>query len=169
MAQSFQKTYQPQRLIVLPSNQSPLKGFAPLLPADVRLRLCRDSLASVPAVEVSDWEIRRAGVSYTIDTVTHFQSLYPNAAFYCLIGFDQAIQLPHWHCIDELANRVTFIVAARQTAGTLPDIPGLRMEFLPFAEMDISSSLIRECIRDGKPVDHLVPAPVREKLGRATL
>lgn len=164
MAEAFQQAYQPQRLIVLPSHQSPLKGFAPQLPAAVRLRLCRESLAHVPTAEVSDWELRRPGISYTMDTVAHFQSLYPDAALYCLIGSDQAVQLSRWHRIGELAARVIFVVAARQTTGALPAIPGLRMEFLPFAKMDISSSRIREALEQGQSVDQLVPAPVREEL-----
>jgi nicotinate-nucleotide adenylyltransferase len=62
---------------------------------------------------VSDFELRKGGVSFTIDSARHFKSLYPNDQLYWVIGGDQLPQLHLWKDIEELAKLVEFIFLER--------------------------------------------------------
>src|SRR5208283_782671 len=96
-----------------PAAQSPFKPDARPAPAAQRLRLLRLALAGDAAGEVDDQEIRRGGVSYTIDTARQYKKNFPEAELFYLIGADQAGQLPLWREAPELARLVEFVIIPR--------------------------------------------------------
>ena len=66
-----------------------------------------------PRFRVSDIEIRRGGVSYTIDTAREFHRKFPKARLFLVVGADSLSQLGQWKEIEALARLVTFLVAPR--------------------------------------------------------
>jgi nicotinate-nucleotide adenylyltransferase len=152
------------RLFFIPAAQSPFKPAAAPAPAAQRLRLLRLALAGDTTAEVDDQEIRRGGISYTIDTVRAYVQNFPGAALFYLIGADQAAQLHLWREAGELARRVEFLVIRRpgEAAAGLPaPFRGRNLSGFP---LGVSSSEIRARLKAGLPVGHLVPPAVAEAL-----
>jgi len=152
------------RLYFIPTTQSPFKTGSQAQPGAVRLQLLRLALAGLTWAEVDDQEVRRGGVSYTIDTVRNYFQRHPDAELYCLVGADSAASLPLWKQADELSARARFLVIPRpgNDAMSLPQpFRGSALTGIPTA---ISSSEIRRRIRAGMSIRHLVPGAVREAI-----
>jgi len=98
------------KVLVVPAHISPLKtsGPAPLDDA-LRWRLVALACEGHPLLEPCDIELRRGGVSYTIDTVREIKESYPKANLFFIIGEDSLATLPHWRCYDELARLCKFV------------------------------------------------------------
>ena len=85
------------RVCFIPAAQSPFKPAATPAPAPERLRLLRLALAGETGTEIDDLEIRRGGVSYTVDTLRHYAEKYPGAEFFYIIGADVPEELAREH------------------------------------------------------------------------
>src|SRR5580704_8696362 len=77
------------RIFFILAAQSPFKPVAASASANERLRLLRLALAGDTTAEVDDREIRRGGISFSIDTVRAYGKEFPGAELYYLIGADQ--------------------------------------------------------------------------------
>jgi nicotinate-nucleotide adenylyltransferase len=153
-AQDAFEQYQLDRLILVPAAQAPLK------PADVqssgedRLAMLRAAVEWDHRFEVSDIELRRGGVSYTIDSARDFRKLYPKDELYWIIGGDQLPNLHLWKEIDEdfiFLERPGFPIKARV------DIPGLRLHRCDGHLLAISSTELRERVKHSLALDYFVP------------
>jgi nicotinate-nucleotide adenylyltransferase len=164
VAQAAAEELQLERLFFVPAAQSPFKPGSEPAPANERLRLLRLALAGRPKCALDDQEIRRGGVSYTIDTVRDFQQRHPGAELFYLIGADHVATLPQWKAADELARRVRFVVIPRP--GSTPvkwpaPFQGVELKGFP---LGVSSSKVRARVRAGLPIDLLVPPAVAEAM-----
>jgi nicotinate-nucleotide adenylyltransferase len=156
-------------VLLIPSALPPHKKSADLAsPAD-RLAMCRlaaEELAGPGGglFEVSDIETRRSGPSYTIDTAQELrQSGFPRVDW--LIGADMLLYLPKWHRPLDLLREVHFVVMARP--GWEIDWSALPEEFhhlenrvVEAPRIDISATDIRRRMREGYPIDGLLPETV---------
>lgn len=150
------------RLVFIPAAQSPFKPGTVPAPAWARLRMLRSALAGEPRYQVEELELRRGGVSYTIETVHHFAQAHPDATLYWLIGADHVPTLPQWREAEALARLVEFIVIPRpgEPAVSLP--PPWRLTQLRGWPLKVSSSEIRTRVAHGLAIAHLVPATAAE-------
>lgn len=147
------------KVVLLPAAQAPLKRGCPRTSDEHRLAMLRLALEDFPAFEVSDHEIRRGGVSYTIDTVRHFRLVHPHDRLFWILGADQLAQLPLWHRVDELVRLTEFICLERpgHPVPTAPAIAGLRLHRCPGHQLEISSTDIRRRAGEGKSLHCLMP------------
>ena len=147
------------RLILVPAAQAPLKPNEVQSPADDRLAMLRAAVEWDRRFEISDFELRRGGVSYTIDSVRHFRALYPQDELYWIIGGDQLPKLHLWKDITELAQLVEFIFLERpgHQVKAMPDIPGLRLRRCDGHLLAISSTELRERVKRDLSLDYFVP------------
>ena len=104
-----------QVLAVL-AGQSPFKPDAPLLPAELRLRMLSVATATLPRVAVLDWELRRPAPSYTVDTVHGLRQLYPDARLWLAMGADVYNTFAAWHRPAELLAAAGLLVFPRADA-----------------------------------------------------
>jgi nicotinate-nucleotide adenylyltransferase len=152
------------RLFFIPASQSPFKpGLRPAAPQE-RLRLMRLALAGEPRYEIDDQEVRRGGVSYSIDTVRGYASRFPGARLHYLIGADHVGSLPKWRESNDLASLVEFVVIPRPGAGEASLPPPFRLQALHGFPLKVSSSEIRDRVRRGAPIRNLVPSAVEEAI-----
>lgn len=152
------------RLVFVPAAQSPFKPGIEPTPADVRLQMLRTALAGWSNCVVDDREIRRGSVSFTIDTVRHYVASHPHARLHYIIGEDHLATLPSWKEADQLAALIRFAVVPRpgEIHHPLPaPFQGTRLSGFP---IDAASSVIRQRVNQGRPVDHLVPPLVAERI-----
>jgi len=157
------------RLYFVPAAQSPFKPESAPAPAELRLRMLRLALAGCPHYEVDDQEIRRGGVSYTIDTVRSYAGRFPGAQLFYLIGADHVAQLPKWREAHELARLVEFAVIPRPGSNPVVAQPPFRLQPLRGFPLGVSSSQIRSRVRSGLPIQALVPAAVAEAIFQSKL
>lgn len=102
------------KLFIIPAAMPPHKTLPDGTPsAEDRLTLCRLAFAKIDKAEVSDIEINRSGVSYTVDTVKELITQYPDDEFFLLMGTDMLLSFENWYCPDEIAKHVTLAVMHR--------------------------------------------------------
>jgi len=155
-----------QKVIFVPTHIHPLKHNPSVTPAHHRLKMVQLAIASNAYFEVSDIEIRKETVSYTIDTLREFQKQYPPNAYqlYFLIGQDNLNQLHLWKDPIKLVQMAQFIAFGRPGFEPSPEA----QPFLPFIQfieiplLEISATRVRERLRTGKTVRYMVPDPVIE-------
>jgi len=160
-----------ERLIFIPARRSPHKDREPVADGSDRLAMIRLAIADHPRLDVSDCELRRAGPSYTLDTVRAFRQMYGDAVELCwLVGADAARDLHRWHRAAELLDACRVCVMRRGGA-PVPDwspvaralgrerADALAANVIETPLVDVSSSAIREDLARGKDVsDRLAPA-----------
>jgi nicotinate-nucleotide adenylyltransferase len=152
------------KLFFIPAWQSPFKQEIPAAPAETRLQWLRLALAGQTHYVVDDQEIRRAGVSYTIETVRDYIKKFPHATLFWLIGADNVPTLNKWANADELAKLVEFAAIPR-LGKTSVDFPGpFRGRMLKGFPLEISSSEIRARVKAGLPIEALVPPFVAQAI-----
>ncbi len=152
------------RILWIPNHQSPLKDRSELADAEDRLAMTHAATAGNEAFEVSDCELRRAGLSYTIDTVAELQEQQPETEFHLMIGSDSLAGLDRWHQPRRLLERVPFIVFPRPGHPDAETPAGFedRVIFADAPLLQISSSSIRERSRSDRSIRYLVPERVYE-------
>jgi nicotinate-nucleotide adenylyltransferase len=157
------------RLFFIPAAQSPFKPENPPAPTALRLQLLRLALAGKTNYEVDELEVRRGGVSYTMDTLREYACRFPKAEIYYIIGTDNAAKLNEWREPAELAKLAEFVVVPRPGGAQTIFPPPFRGRTLIGFPVDVSSSQIRARVKAGLPVENLVPPAVAEAIGNARL
>jgi nicotinate-nucleotide adenylyltransferase len=152
------------RLFFIPAGQSPFKPDTRPAPPALRLQMLHLALAGKDWCEVDDQEIKRGGVSYTIDTLKDYHRRFPDTQLFYLIGGDHVAQLPKWRQAADLAQLVEFVAVPRpgQPAPSFPSpFRGRNLSGFPLA---LSSSQIRARVKSGQSIQHLVEDPVAEAI-----
>jgi len=141
---------------------SPFKvGQAVASPKD-RWRMAQAAVEGIPGLRASDRELRREGISYTIDTVR----AYAGEEIFLILGSDALAEFTQWRDWEEILARARLAVAerpgapARKALANLPPAFRDRVVFFPAPLLDISSTDIRARIGEGRCVRYLVPDPV---------
>src|SRR2546429_9815656 len=90
-----------------------------------RLEMVRAAVADQPSFVVDDREVRRSGVSYSVDTLTELRREFPNRSLCLLLGMDAFLGLPNWHRWRELLSLAPIAVAPPpRWRGARPGPPG---------------------------------------------
>jgi nicotinate-nucleotide adenylyltransferase len=155
-----------EKVVFVPTAQSPLKDTIPGITDGDRLELLQTAIAGDRRFEISTVELDRGGVSYTVETVETLSAAIPQARLFWIIGADRASGLKAWHRIDELAARIEFIVLERPGfEWSPPDLgSGIRIHAIRSHAFDVSSSEIRKRVGAGRSVRFLVPEGVATRI-----
>lgn len=146
----------------MPAAQAPLKNRNPIAKASDRYKMIELALKHHPKFDILDWEILRQGPSYTIDTVNLLKRNWPHINFYWIIGSDLLESLSQWKEIHQLVQLIEFIVLQRPGSSlAVPSIPNLKIFKINNTPCQISSSEIRLCIQQKKPIDTFVSLEVK--------
>ena len=158
-AQDAYEQHHLDRLILVPAAQAPLKPNDVQSSAEDRLTMLRLATEWDRRFEISDIELRRGGVSYSVDSARHFRDQYPNDDLFWIIGGDQLPRLHLWKDIAELCRLVEFIFLERPgfPVKAHPDLAGLRLHRCDGHLLAISSTELRERTRRGLSLDYFVP------------
>jgi nicotinate-nucleotide adenylyltransferase len=161
-AQDVYEQYRLDRLILVPAAQAPLKPHEMQSDPLDRLAMLRGAIDGDRRFEISEVELKRGGVSYTIDSVRHFRSLFPDDQLFWIIGGDQLPRMNLWKDIAELARLIEFICLDRPGHPAIQpsDIPGLRLHRCGGHLIEISSSELRDRVRRGLSLCYFCPPKV---------
>ena len=161
------------RLLWVPAAEPPHKRSRDVAPAATRLEMVRAAAAGDPRFEVSTLELDRGGPSYTVDTVKALRDRHPDAELFLILGADQLAALDSWRDPEEIARHVRLAVMDREGASAAaaaaahPAAAGAVL--VPVRRVDVSSTEVRDRVRDGHDVAALVPAGVRTIIERERL
>jgi nicotinate-nucleotide adenylyltransferase len=160
------------RMLFMPVYAQPFTLGASLSDGAHRMEMLRLALAGDARFGVTDTELARGGVSYTIDSLRAIRDGdAPAGDIFFLLGADMLRMLEKWYKADELLREFSFIAARRPGAGN-EDITacvehlrlryGTRVILMDNPLMDVSSSEIRRRVRMGEDIRGLTPASVGE-------
>ncbi len=153
-----------ERLYFILAAQSPFKPSTTPTPASERVRVLRLALAGKTNYEIDEQEIKRGGVSYTIDTVRDYARRFPQAELYYLIGADHVPSLAKWRDAAELAKMVKFLAIPRPGQAEVAFAPPFQGKALKGFPLAVSASEIRARVKARLPIDHLVAPAVAEAI-----
>jgi nicotinate-nucleotide adenylyltransferase len=154
------------RVLFVPAAVSPLKDGRSLAPARDRWTMLGLALRRNPLFRASDLELRRGGVSYTVDTLRELSRRSP-AELYLILGADAARLLPRWREIDAVRKLARFVLVSRPGHRVRPRMPKQHIVKVPLLE--ISSTEIRDRVRRGLSIRYLVPDAVERHIRRRGL
>jgi nicotinate-nucleotide adenylyltransferase len=136
---------------------------------DHRLAMCRLVGELEPWLEVCEAELRRPGPSYTITTLREIDANQPGDELTLIVGADMALSLPTWHEPAAILGLASLAVAERSgisRADVLDQVrrigPDARLRFLDAPGLDVSSSVVRRAVGDGRQIRDLVPDAVAD-------
>jgi nicotinate-nucleotide adenylyltransferase len=135
--------------------------------AEDRLDMARAAAQGHEGVEVLDLEVRRGGLSYTIDTLDTLEAEHPDTAIWLVLGADAAREVASWHRAAELLARARFVLVNRSGVAELGTGEAQRLGFdlarTRLVHVDsppISATEIRRRVAAGEDVGELVPPGV---------
>ena len=148
------------QVLLVPANRQPFKdGFDSATPAH-RLEMCRLAVTGDERFAVSEVDIERGGITYTVDTLTDLREQLPGASLYFITGADALMRLDEWKSFDKLGELAEFVGVTRpghsfpqlDTAHAMVEVPALA----------VSSTDVRRRVRTGAPIRYLVPRSVAD-------
>jgi len=158
------------RVLLVPTGQPPHKRVQEDPGIERRLAMCALAVEGVPGLELSRVEADRPGASYTVDTLRELHAQSPEHLLTFLVGGDMAHSFPAWREPAAVLELAALGVAEREGLGRTDIVERLRavvggeerVRFFDMPRIDISSSMLRRRVAEGRPVGHLLPARVAE-------
>jgi nicotinate-nucleotide adenylyltransferase len=171
VADVVQKEMGLNKVVFIIAGQPWLKSSASILSSKHRLNMVKLATADKSSFSVSTMEIERKGPTYSVYTIVEMsREMSGDDDLFFIIGRDNLEDLPKWYQLERLVSLCRLVVVPR--AGfPFPNleslevtIPGIthRVIMLDKPQIDVSSSVIRQRVRHGLPIDNLVPKVVEE-------
>ncbi|MCC6601521.1 MAG: nicotinate-nucleotide adenylyltransferase [Crocinitomicaceae bacterium] len=156
-----QRSFEEVWIIVSPHN--PLKLPTELAPANQRLEMVKRALEGNPHIKVSSVEFELPQPSFTIDTLRFLKEKFPYNSFTLLLGEDSLAGLKRWKEYEAILRGWPMEIFPRQYKGSpiaddLLNAGNILLVNAP--RIEISSTYIRQLIRDGKSTRYLLPESV---------
>lgn len=149
------------------SPQNPFKKDSRLLDDHARLALVRAAIQGYPRFKASDFEFRLPRPSYTVHTLQALHEAFPQRSFCLIMGSDNWLRFPEWKSPERILALCSILIYPRKgfpvNEAALP--ANVRMSHAA-PQMEISSTFIREAIREGKDVRFFLPEAIRHEAVR---
>jgi nicotinate-nucleotide adenylyltransferase len=146
-------------VLMIPSNLPPHRD-PPLASAEDRMAMVRLAVEGHDRLFATDLELRRGGVSYTIDTIRELSAEYPGASLTLLLGWDAAAEFKDWHDAREIVRLARIAVFNRaaipapagvslEDLGLSPDAVRLEVNSPPVSSTSVRQMLAQDGSRGG--------------------
>lgn len=170
MAQSVLTELELDKVLFVTSTRNPFKIDKRELEFGVRMDLVKRAIAGNPKFEIEVFDTKEQ-ISYTIDTIRYLKKKYEDAQYYFICGVDNLMELHLWKDFEDLALLCEFAFVNRNDLAY--HYIEAQVEFLATSyeakiievkspSIEISSTDIRERIKDGKSIKYLVPDCIEE-------
>jgi nicotinate-nucleotide adenylyltransferase len=177
------------RILFIPSGKPPLKT-KDIAAVAHRFEMARLAVLDNTFFEISDIETKRTGKSYTVKTIENLKKECPSMEFYLILGIDAFLDTPNWRHPERLIELANFVIISRpgfrfadlrqspyiqkinsrnlkRIDDAEQDICTLALEsrreavLIGITPMQISATVIRNALKEGKSIKYLLPAEVR--------
>lgn len=156
VAQTVRDKFALDKVIFVPAFIPPHKQKQKIVSSRARGHMVKLAVTDNKYFDLSNYEINKQGMSYSVETVRHFRDVYPAATeLFFIIGEDTAAKLHTWKKIDELKRLVTFVAVNR--LGYRSKQTQVKVRSVKMPNLEISSSYLRSCIRNEKPLRYFMP------------
>lgn len=153
-------------VLLMPEYEPPHVDKKETIDEGHRLKMLELAIDSIEGLEIETIELERKGISYTYDTMKLLNERDPDTDYYFIIGADMVDYLPKWYRIDELVEMVQFVGVQRPRYKAGTSYPVIWVD-VPL--MDISSSMVREFIAQGRTPNFMLPKPVLDYIKKEGL
>ena len=154
------------RVLFIPTGIPPHRAGT-VADGNQRVEMCRLAIAGETRFEVSDIEVQRNDVSYTVDTLRELKRLHPGDELFLILGWDAAKLFATWHEPAEVRRLASVVVVTRPGSGPLTEMAlgraglgGGSDTVCERATPNISGSDLRRAIARGEPVTDRLPRAV---------
>ena len=154
------------QVLLMPEYKPPHVDKKETIPEHHRLKMLELAIEGIEGLAIETIELERKGISYTYDTMKILTEQHPDTDYYFIIGADMVDYLPKWYRIDELVDMVQFVGVQRPRYKSGTSYPVIWVD-VPL--MDISSSMVREFIAQGRKPNFLLPQPVLDYIEKEGL
>jgi nicotinate-nucleotide adenylyltransferase len=161
-AQSVRELRNLEKIIFIPAFISPHKGDVKTTSAEERLDIIKLAIYGIPFFDYSDIEMKKGGVSYTIDTLKELKKIYDELEI--IIGYDNIFTFHAWKEPDEIMKMAKVIVLKRKSSHPpqFEDKYYKQAVFVQTRGIEISATDIRERVKNVMPINFLVTPAVME-------
>ncbi|COA04874.1 nicotinate-nucleotide adenylyltransferase [Streptococcus pneumoniae] len=154
------------QVLLVPEYQPPHVDKKETIPEHHRLKMLELAIEGIDGLVIETIELERKGISYTYDTMKILTEQHPDTDYYFIIGADMVDYLPKWYRIDELVDMVQFVGVQRPRYKVGTSYPVIWVD-VPL--MDISSSMVRDFLAQGRKPNFLLPQPVLDYIEKEGL
>jgi nicotinate-nucleotide adenylyltransferase len=189
VAEEIRESFFLDRVYFVPAYIPPHKQDKQISGIDQRVEMLRIAIRNNPFLSLSEMEVRRGGVSYSIETVEAFEKRHDNVFF--IIGLDAFLEIHTWRRYMDLFSSTSFIIMLRPLDrtvsgfdilpedvrsgvtriddSTLQHDSGKRIYLHRVTQLDISSTKIRDALKNDKSIKYLVPDRVERFINKRGL
>lgn len=172
IAECARHEFQLDQVVFVPCGSPPHKKDYDITDAKHRYRMVELAVAGNPYFRISPVEIERQGISYAIDTLKIFQTIYgTDTELFFITGADAIVEILTWKKVDEVMEMCSFIAATRP-GYSLPQLnkairslpPGFQRKIITIEipGIAVSSTEIRRRVQAGRPIKYLLPEAVEQ-------
>ena len=154
------------QVLLMPEYEPPYVDKKSTIDEKHRLKMLKLAIEGIEGLGIETIELERKGISYTYDTMKFLTEKHPDTDYYFIIGADMVDYLPKWHRIDELVDLVQFVGVQRPRYKAGTSYPVIWVD-VPL--MDISSSMVRDFLAQGRTPNFLLPKPVLDYIEKEGL
>ena len=154
------------QVLLMPEYEPPHVDKKSTIDEKHQLKMLELAIEGIEGLGIETIELERKGISYTYDTMKFLTEKHPDTDYYFIIGADMVDYLPKWHRIDELVDLVQFVGVQRPRYKAGTSYPVIWVD-VPL--MDISSSMVRVFLAQGRTPNFLLPKPVLDYIEKEGL
>ena len=157
------------KIIFIPNRVSPHKTDKVISSALHRVKMLNLAIMVIKHFKVSEIEINREGISYTIDTLKELKKAYSDIEL--IIGYDNLLEFSTWKDPDDILDQAALVVMNRKIKA-YPENPDKYFSsaiILDTPQIEISASDIRNRVKKNLPINFLVPQNVMEYISTQNL
>lgn len=165
-------------VLFMPSKKPPHKQGRRITSEEHRAAMVTLAIEDIPQFIYSDYELQREGITYTADTLRNLQEEHPENTYCFILGGDSLFQLEEWYHPEEIMGRAEILAVSRygmakeqigKKVDELRKKYGATIQIVEMSRLDISSSEIRNRVRQGKALDDMVPYHVEQYIREHSL
>lgn len=151
------------KIYVLPNSNPPHKLENKKTALNLRLKMVNETIKDNPKLEINDYDYRDNEIHYTFNTINYFKKSYPNDEFFFIMGEDSFLDIEKWKNYKEILkeNLIIFKRYSNKNFSLISKINQVRkynknIYLIDNIALDISSTLIRNLVKENKSIRYLV-------------
>ena len=159
------------KFIFIPAGNPPHKKNNGIIDAEYRYNMVKKAIEGYEDFIISDYEVNKNGYSYTYETLKYLKNKYYDTEIFFISGGDSLMDIEKWREPEQVLKNCTFVAFNRgvytkeilsEQKKKLEDKYKCKITLLDVVDIDISSSIIRKRIQDGKRVDFFLSKEVKD-------
>ncbi len=154
------------QVLLIPAAYPPHKEAPDLASGEDRAAMCRLAAEDLPWLSVEEFELRRGGKSYTVDTISYLRQQYPGDQLLLMIGTDMFLTFRQWRRWQEIGKMARLLVASRhqddleqlKAQQRSLEADGVQSILMENPVEELSSTQVRQQLRETRECDRIPPA-----------